>query len=139
MEPENDPAPEPAVEPAVEPATPQAEDEGSTFTAEYVKQLRDESAAYRTKAKRVTDANARLTAAYAAQDGRLVDVEALTYSEDLLDDDGLVDRDRVAAAVSALITAKPYMARRTPITPIPQGVRDEAPEEVSLFGLMRGQ
>lgn len=111
--------------------------EGETFTREYVERLRAEAAAHRVKAKRTDDANARLTASYAAATGRLVDVDALPYTEDLLGDDGLVDPERVAAAVDTLVQAKPYLARRTPTTPISQGVRTDVAEPPGLFSLIR--
>lgn len=127
----------PEIDP-VDPAEAPAEPEPATFSAEYVKGLREEAAAHRVRAKRTDDANARLAAAYAASDGRLVDASALDYSEDLLGDDGLVDRDRVAVAVSSLLESKPYLASRRPTMPIAQGVQADVPDpEPSLFGLLR--
>lgn len=111
--------------------------EPETYTAEYVKSLRDEAANHRVKAKKVTDANARLTSAFVAQDGRLVDPEVLTFSDDLVDDDGLVSHDKVAAAISALIADKPYLLRRTPSTSIAQGVRQSAPDEINWLTVLR--
>jgi hypothetical protein len=108
-----------------------------TFSAEYVTQLREESAAHRVKAKRIDSANDRLVAAYAAADGRLVDVEALAFDEALLDGDGLVDRAKVVDAIAALIEAKPYLASRTPATVLPQGVRADAPAAPGLFDFIR--
>lgn len=128
--------PAPIEQPEVEAAQVDPE-QVETFSAEYVTQLREESAAHRVKAKRIDSANARLVAAYAAADGRLVDVEALTFDEALLDDDGLVDRDKVAAAIAALIEAKPYLASRTPATVLPQGVRADAPAAPGLFDFIR--
>jgi len=108
-----------------------------TYTAEYVKALRDEAANYRVKAKRVTDANARLTSAFVAQDGRLVDPDVFTFTDDLMDDDGLVSHDKVSAAISALITDKPYLLRRTPSTSIAQGMRQSAPDEINWLTVLR--
>jgi len=108
-----------------------------TFSADYVAKLREESAAHRIKAKRIDDANARLVAAYAVADGRLVDVDALTYADDLLDENGLVDRDKVAEAIAALVEAKPYLASRTPAATLPQGVRADTPTLPGLFDLIR--
>lgn len=116
---------------------PALEDAPETFSADYVRDLREEAAAHRVKAKRVDDANARLVAAYAAQDGRLVDVEALTMSEAMLDDEGLVDPEKVATAIGDLITAKPYLASRKPTMPLPQGVREDVPTAPSLFDFIR--
>ena len=128
--------PAPIEQPEVETAQVDPE-QVDTFSAEYVTQLREESAAHRVKAKRIDSANDRLVAAYAAADGRLVDVEALTFDEALLDDDGLVDRAKVAAAIAALIEAKPYLASRTPATVLPQGVRADAPAAPGLFDFIR--
>ncbi len=128
--------PAPIEQPEVEAAQVDPE-QVDTFSAEYVAQLREESAAHRVKAKRIDSANDRLVAAYAAADGRLVDVEALTFNEALLDDDGLVDRAKVADAIAALIEAKPYLASRTPATVLPQGVRADAPAAPGLFDLIR--
>lgn len=134
---------EPTLEAEVEvaPEAPEAEqvepEQVETFAAEYVAKLREESAAHRIKAKKVDDANARLVAAYAKADGRLVDVDALTYSEAMLDDDGLVDAAKVTEAVAALIEAKPYLASRTPTTTLPQGVRQDVPTAPGLFDLIR--
>ena len=108
-----------------------------TFGADYVRQLREESAAHRVKAKRIDDANTRLVAAYAAADGRLVDVDALAYSDDLTGDDGLIDREKVAEAIAKLVEAKPYLASRRPTTPLPQGVREDVPTVPGLFDLIR--
>lgn len=130
--------PEPAA-PEPEPAAPEEapEPEPEVFTAEYVAKLREESAANRIKAKRVDEANTRLVAALAQADGRLVEADMLPYSDDLLDDDGLVDPAKVHTAIGALIAARPYLATRTPTAPIPQGVRADAPAEVGLFDFIR--
>jgi hypothetical protein len=113
------------------------EAEPETYPAEYVRELRDESAKHRVKAKRIDDANARLIAAYATTDGRLVDVSALAVTDDLLGSDGLVDPDAVTERIGEIIAAKPYLQSRRPTTPIPQGVREDAGDEVGLFGLIR--
>jgi len=132
---EDTPAPDAQVE---EPAAPPVEEEvPETFSADYVRDLREEAAAHRVKAKRIDDANARLVAAYAQADGRLVDVEALAMGEDMLDDDGLVDPAKVTDAIGELIAAKPYLASRKPTTPLPQGVREDAPTVPGLFDFIR--
>lgn len=135
---DNAPEIDPQVEaPADEQLDPSTEEAPESFSADYVRDLREEAAAHRVKAKRVDDANARLVAAYATADGRLVDVEALTMSEDMLDDDGLVDPEKVAQAIADLIAAKPYLASRKPTTPLPQGVREDVPAMPGLFDLIR--
>ena len=123
--------------PASEQLDPATEEAPESFSADYVRDLREEAAAHRIKAKRVDDANARLVAAYATADGRLVDVEAWTMSGDMLDDDGLVNPEKVAGAIADLIAVKPYLASRKPTTPLPQGVREDVPTMPGLFDFIR--
>ena len=132
--PEIDAQAEPPADEQLDPATEEAPE---SFSADYVRDLREEAAAHRIKAKRVDDANARLVAAYATADGRLVDVEALTMSGDMLDDDGLVNPEKVAGAIADLIAVKPYLASRKPTTPLPQGVREDVPTMPGLFDFIR--
>ncbi|MDP1879087.1 MAG: hypothetical protein Q8M17_16180 [Actinomycetota bacterium] len=122
---------------AADAAPDEPEPEPETFGREYVASLRAEAAEARVRAKRTDEANARLAAAYAASTGRLVDAEALAYTDDLLGDDGLVDRDKVGAAVDVLVAAKPYLAKRTPTTPIAQGMRESAPPEIGWLAVVR--
>ena len=110
-----------------------------TFPAEYVRRLRAEAAEARVKAKIADTANEHLLAAYAANDGRLVDVEALALSPDLLGDDGLVSRDKVAERIGELIAVKPHLASRRPTTTLPMGVQPEAPAEVGWLSVLRGE
>lgn len=112
------------------------ETESATFSADYVKALREESAAHRIKAKRIDEANHRLLRSVAESDGRLVNVEELGSTDDLLDDDGIIDPIKVRDAISALIGAKPYLAKRRPITAIPQGVQGQVVDMPSLFNLV---
>jgi len=116
-------------------ATP-PDGEPETFGREYVETLRRESAGYRVKAKRSEGLSARLTAAYAAQTGRLADATDLPYDEALLDDEGLVDQSKVTAAVEELLARKPHLASRRPTGDVGQGARPAA-ETVSLAGLLR--
>lgn len=118
-------------------ASPDPSSEPDTYSADYVRELRAESAERRVKAKRVDDANARLAQAYAQQDGRLIAPSELTYGDHLLDDDGLVDAVKVSAAIDELLQAKPYLATQRPLQPIAQGVRQEVPEPQGLFSLLR--
>lgn len=138
-EPVEPPAPADDTAPPSEPqeAASGAEDDPATFSREYVAKLRQEAAEARVKAKRTDDANARLLAAYVAGTGRIVDPDAVALSDDLIGDDGLVDREKVAAKVDALVAAKPYLASRTPTSPIPQGALPEEPEPVGLFARLR--
>jgi hypothetical protein len=122
--------PQPAADP-----TEADQADPDTFSREYVQQLRKEAADHRAKSRKVTEANARLMTLQAGIDGRLVDVDALTFAEDMLDDSGLVDPARVTAAIDALIESKPYLRKAAP--PIAQGVMPQAPAEPGLFDLIR--
>jgi hypothetical protein len=111
--------------------------EPQTFSADYVKQLRDEAAAHRVKAKRLDEANRRTVAGIAELDGRLINPAEITLTADMLDENGIVDKSRVQAAIHALLQDKPYLAKRTPTTTLPQGVRQDVEQPVSLFQLVR--
>ena len=111
--------------------------EPQTFSADYVKQLRDEAAAHRVKAKRLDEANRRTVAGIAELDGRLINPDEITLTDDMLDDNGIVDKSRVQAAIQALLQEKPYLGKRTPTTTLPQGVRQDVEQPVSLFQLVR--
>lgn len=113
------------------------EPEPDTFSADYVKQLREEAAAHRVKAKRTDEANERMVRAVAQMDGRLVNADEVTLTDAMLDDDGIADPDKVRAVIGELIAAKPYLAKRTPTTPLPMGVRQEIEPPPSLFSLVR--
>lgn len=114
-----------------------ADIEPETFSADYVKTLRDEAASHRVKAKRTDEANARLLQALAQADGRLIEASELAFTSDLIDDDGIVDGGKVTAAIDALILVKPYLASRRPTMPIAQGVQTQLPETPGLFTLIR--
>ncbi len=110
--------------------------EQESFDREYVQKLRDEAAGYRVRAKRTDALNARLATAQAALTGKLADPTDLPYDDALLDDDGLVDEDKVRAAVDALIERKPHLAARRPTGNVGQGARPETPE-IGLADLLR--
>ena len=116
----------------VEPAEPDPE----TFDREYVQRLRDEAAGHRVRAKRADALAAALVTAQAAATGRLADPTDLPYSEDLLDEDGIVDDGKVRAAVDELIARKPHLAARRPRGDVGQGARPE-PDDTGLAGLLR--
>ncbi len=109
-----------------------------TFDREYVQKLRDEAAGHRVKAKRADALNARLATAQAALTGKLADPTDLPFTDELLDDDGLVDEAKVRAAVDALIVRKPHLAARRPSGDVGQGARPEAKEEGLAALLRRG-
>lgn len=116
-------------------AEPTAEVE-QTFDAEYVSKLRAEAAEHRVKAKRVDDLARQLVRSLAQVDGRLIDVNDLAFDPQLLDDDGLVDNDRVIAAIDALIETKPHLAKQRPTPIAAQGARPQ-PDRVDLHGILR--
>lgn len=110
-----------------------------TFPAEYVRELRAEAAEHRTSAKdataRLDDLTARLRTEVlkAASSGVLR--EPLEWSDDLADEEGLPDPEKVAEAVQALATAKPWMSR--PTGDVGQGFRGEESDTVNLADVLR--
>lgn len=131
------PVPTDAVEASQDTPEVSQDAEPQTFSADYVKQLRDEAAAHRVKAKRLDEANRRTVAGIAELDGRLINPDEITLTDDMLDDNGIVDKSRVQAAIHALLQEKPYLGKRTPTTTLPQGVRQDVEQPVSLFQLVR--
>ncbi len=113
-----------------------APDVAETFTREYVQKLRDEAAGHRVKAKRADALAARLVTAAVALTGKLADPTDLPFTEDLLDDHGLVDDTKVQEAVEDLIKRKPHLAARRPTGDVGQGARPEIPE-IGLGALLR--
>lgn len=89
------------------------EEEGDTFPRAYVEELRAESAANRLKAKRADALEGALQALaiehYAR--GVLADTSALLWSEELADEDGLPDGERIREAAEALVRARPSLGR----------------------------
>jgi hypothetical protein len=124
------------VDEAPDDASPTGETEPETFDREYVQKLRDEAAGHRVKAKRTDALNARLATAQAALTGKLADPTDLPFTDDLLDEDGLVDEDKVRAAVDDLVKRKPHLAARRPTGNVGQGARPEAPE-IGLAAMLR--
>lgn len=103
-----------------------------TFTREYVQQLRDESAGYRTRAKDRDDLAKRLHAAVVGATGRLADPTDLPF-----DEAHLADEAKLTAAIDDLIGRKPHLASRRPAGDVGQGAT-ETGETVDLAGLLRG-
>lgn len=122
--------------PAEDPQTPPTGEtvqtqEAQSFPAEYVQQLRQEAADYRTRSKSLST---ELVHAWAAVDGRLLDPTDLPVSAVDTGEDGAISRDAVSAAIDALVKAKPHLAAQRP-APMPQGVRAES-EPVSLLRIL---
>ena len=66
-----------------------------------------------------------------------VDADDLAFDPQFLDEDGLVDSDRVRAAIAALVERKPHLAARRPSSSLTQGAQPE-PGQVSLLDFLRG-
>ena len=81
-------------------ADAEAQPEPQTFPAEYVQQLRQEAADYRTRSKSLST---ELVHAWAAVDGRLLDPTDLPVSAVNAGEDGAITRDAVSAAIDALV------------------------------------
>jgi hypothetical protein len=112
-------------------------DDPKTYDEAYVKQLRDEAAANRVKAKRTDDAEGRLRT-LAITDGTrgiLTDPTDLQWSDDLTDDDGWPDPTKISAAAEELVSRKPHLGR--PSGDIGQGRHSEQDDAVSLTGLLK--
>lgn len=105
--------------------------EPETFPREYVQQLRDEAAKYRTRASDRDDVAKRLHVALVAATGRLADPTDLAF-----DDAHLEDLDELEAAIDRLIASKPHLASRRPTGDVGQGASPDA-GVVSLAGILR--
>ncbi|BCP10435.1 hypothetical protein MINTM020_25330 [Mycobacterium paraintracellulare] len=106
--------------------------EGDSFPRDYVEKVRKESAGYRDRAKtaeaRVDELSRELFALKVAALDKLADATDLAYNPELLDD------DKLAEAVDALLAAKPHMAKpRKPNGSVGQGQRgnDIGPRDFS--------
>ncbi len=122
--------------------TPPEQDNGSesqpeTFNREYVEKLRKEAAEHRVKSKRADQLASALVTSYADTTGRLHDPSDLPFSDELLDEDGLPDRQKVAHAVEALVTAKPHLAKIRVVGDVGQGVQGQQEVMPSLAGMLR--
>jgi hypothetical protein len=111
------------------PGTPEKPGEGrtdpqATFSADYVKSLREEGAKYRLKAKRSDNLARVLVTEYARGTGKLVDASDLNYSDELLGEDGNPDAQKVRDAVEALIASKPHLAAIRPVGDVGQGTQN---------------
>ena len=122
----------PADEAEQSPADEQA-DEHTTFSREYVEELRGEAAKYRTRAKHTEEVERRLHDALVRLDGRLHDASDLDFDPKRLEGDGGVE-----AAISALLEAKPHLAKRAPSGDVGAGVRGEVDAAPDLISIMRG-
>ena len=108
-------------------------DEHTTFSREYVEELRGEAAKYRTRAKHTEEVERRLHDALVRLDGRLHDATDLDFDPSHLEGDGGVE-----AAITALLEAKPHLAKRAPSGDVGAGVRGEVDAAPDLISIMRG-
>ena len=115
-----------------QPADEKAADEHTTFSREYVEELRGEAAKYRTRAKHTEEVERRLHDALVRLDGRLHDASDLDFDPKRLEGDG------VEAAITALLEAKPHLAKRAPSGDVGAGVRGEVDAAPDLISIMRG-
>lgn len=102
-----------------------------TFPAEYVRQLRQEAAEARVKAKKADDYAKELFYARVGALGKLADATDIEYAEGLLDDHPALER-----AVDELISRKPHLAARVPRGDVGQGDRGGS-ADVDLAGMLR--
>lgn len=108
-----------------------AQDDPKEFDAEYIGKLRDESAGYRTKLRDREQAMHRMLV---EKSGRLADPADLPFDAEHLDDPAVL-----AAAIDALLQAKPHLkARAFEAGGAAQGTRGASSSEVNLADLMRG-
>ncbi|MGG5172677.1 hypothetical protein ACQR35_10930 [Pseudarthrobacter sp. J1738] len=106
--------------------------DAETFPREYVEKLRKENGDNRVKAKKADEYAARLHTALVRETGRLADPADLAFNADHLE-----DPSALAAAVDALLTAKPHLTSRKPSGDIGQGLMSESAGTVSLAGILR--
>lgn len=109
--------------------------EETTFSADYVKELREEAAGHRTRAKAAEEAlsplQARLFTMLVEKTGRLADPSDLPFDAALLEDE-----EALTGAIDALLEAKPHLASRRVVGDIGQGA-GEPKADVDLAGLLR--
>lgn len=113
------------------------ESDDATFPASYVKELRQEAADARVRARDLeTERDAiaqRLHTALVTATGRLADPTDLPFDPTHLD-----DADALAAAVDELLQRKPHLANRRPRGDIGQGATPVA-GDVDLAGILRAR
>ena len=121
------------------PETPPG-DEETTFPRRYVEELREESARYRARAQTAEEASARLMALTIASATReiLADPTDLPISDELTDEEGWPDPEKIRAAAEDLAARKPHLRVRRPSGDIGQGAREEPPAPFSLMDALRG-
>lgn len=120
------------------------EEDSDSFPRSYVEKLRKESQGLRDRLREAEDATQTMTdeleqvrrqlhKALVERDGRLVDADALEYSQDHLS-----DPDALSAAVGELLAAKPYLSAKRFQGTVHQGAEPVA-APVSMTALLRGE
>ena len=110
------------------------ETEPDTFPREYVEELRQENARYRTEAKAAETLAGRLHTELVRATGKLADPTDLPF-----DAEHLEDPEKLSAAVNALIEAKPHLKARRIVGDVGQGGRGSAEAGVNLLGMLRSR
>ena len=105
--------------------------DADTFSREYVQELRQESAGYRT---RVRDLEQQLHRLQVEQTGALADPADLPF-----DAAHLESPEALQAAIDALLADKPHLKARRFVGDVGQGSRGSAPAEVNLLGMLQGR
>ncbi len=116
-------------------ATPEGSDlesdpdeDAETFPREYVEKLRTENGKYRQRAGEADALATRLHTELVRATGRLADPTDLQF-----DTDHIADAGKMAAAIDALLEAKPHLASRRPVGDIGQGQRGNGTAAFSLL------
>lgn len=114
-------------------------EEPKTFGEDYVKELRQEAADSRVKAKGAEEQMTVLRDAYRAavlkDVCRDLLVEPLDWSDDFAGEDGMPDPVKIKEAAEALALEKPHLSRIS--APIPLGPQGEDTAPVDLAGMLR--
>lgn len=103
-------------------------DDAETFPREYVEKLRTENGKYRQRAGEADALATRLHTELVRATGRLADPTDLQF-----DADHIADAGKMAAAIDALLEAKPHLASRRPVGDIGQGQRGNGTAAFSLL------
>lgn len=123
--------------PGAQPANADVSAGGDTFPRSYVEELRKESGGYRDRAK-AAEANSeavakRLHRELVKASNRLENADDLPYDAEHLD-----DADKMAEAIEALLTDRPYLARRVVKGDAGQGNRGGADSGLNLLAMLTG-
>lgn len=116
----------------------EATEQPETFPKAYVEQLRREAAEHRNKAKKTDLLSQRLVTAIVAKIGTLHDATDLPFAESLLDDDGMLDEQKINEAVRELAITKPHLVRIRPSGDVGQGSSSTQPS-TTLLDVIQGR